>query len=183
MPLLRTTSILLLACWALCPAFLPADETTDWPQLHGPRRDGVYRGPPLIDTLPAERAKPLWKINVGAGFAGPAVAGGRLVLFHRVDNMEVLDCLDAATGKAIWVSKYPATYNDRFGFDEGPRAVPTIEGGRIYTHGAAGVLSCTELESGKKIWRIDTHASFKPPESFFGTASAPLVYGLSLIHI
>ena len=174
---LRTTTALLLACFLLYPGPLPADEKTDWPQLHGPRRDGIYRGPPLTETLPAERTKPLWKINVGAGFAGPAVAGGRLALFHRVDNMEVLDCLDAATGKAIWVSKYPATYNDRFGFDEGPRAVPTIEGGRIYTHGAAGILSCTELESGKKIWRIDTHASFKPPESFFGTASAPLVYG------
>ncbi|MFP6739456.1 MAG: PQQ-binding-like beta-propeller repeat protein [Planctomycetota bacterium] len=177
MPPLQTTAVLFLACCLLSPAFLCADEKTDWPQLHGPRRDGIYRGPPLTDTLPAGRAKPLWKKNVGQGFAGPAVAGGRLVLFHRVDNMELLDCMDAATGKAIWSSKYPATYRDRFGFDEGPRAVPTIEGGRIYTNGAAGTLSCTDLESGKKIWRIDTHAAFKSPESFFGTASAPLVYG------
>ena len=177
MPPLRTTPVLFLACCLLCPALLPADEKTDWPQLHGPRRDGIYRGPALTDTLAAGRVKPLWKKNVGQGFAGPAVAGGRLALFHRVDNMEVLDCMDAATGKAFWTSKYPATYRDRFGFDEGPRAVPTIADGRIYTHGAAGILSCTDLESGKKIWRVDTHASFKPPESFFGTACAPLVYG------
>ncbi|MEC7923302.1 MAG: hypothetical protein VX496_07900, partial [Planctomycetota bacterium] len=65
MPPLRTTAFLFLACCLLSPAFLCADEKTDWPQLHGPRRDGIYRGPPLTDTLPAGRVKPLWKKNVG----------------------------------------------------------------------------------------------------------------------
>ena len=58
------------------------------------------------------------------------MAAGRLLLIHRLSNEEVLDCLDVGTGKTMWTSKYPASYRDRFGFDEGPRAVPTIEGGR-----------------------------------------------------
>jgi outer membrane protein assembly factor BamB len=94
-----------------------------------------------------------------------------------MDEKEILDCLDAATGKPLWSASYPASYRDRFGFDEGPRAVPTIDNGRVYTNGAAGILSCTDLKNGKKIWRLDTHASFKPREGFFGTACAPLASG------
>ncbi len=175
MPAERAILVLLLSCLAPGGASLIADEAMDWPQLQGTRRDGIYRGPPLVDSLPPKGPPAPWKKNVGQGFAGPSVAAGRLLLFHRLNNEEVLDCLDAGTGKTMWTSKYPASYRDRFGFDEGPRAVPTIEGGRVYTNGAAGILSCTDLESGKKIWRIDTHASFKPREGFFGTACAPLV--------
>lgn len=175
MPAKTTIILLLLTCLPRNGAPIRADEATDWPQIHGARRDGLYRGPALMDSLPAGGPAIPWKKKVGAGFAGPVVSAGKLVLFHRQDGKEILDCLDAATGKSLWTSSYLAGYRDRFGFDEGPRAVPTIDDGRVYTNGAAGILSCTDLESGKKIWRLDTHASFKPRESFFGTACAPLV--------
>ena len=32
----------------------------------------------------------LWQKKVGAGFAGPVVADGKLLLFHRLGNAEVL---------------------------------------------------------------------------------------------
>ena len=173
----RTITVLILAALPAITAAAGADEAADWPQLHGPRRDGVYRGPALVDSLPSAGPAVTWRKKVGLGFAGPSVADGKLVLFHRMAEKEILDCLDAATGKPLWTASYPASYKDRFGFDEGPRAVPTIDNGRVYTNGAAGILSCTDLKNGKKIWRLDTHASFKPRESFFGTACAPLVSG------
>ena len=173
----RTITVLILAVLPALTAAADADEAADWPQLHGPRRDGVYRGPALVDSLPSDGPAVTWRKKIGLGFAGPSVADGKLVLFHRMAEKETLDCLDSATGKPLWTASYPASYKDRFGFDEGPRAVPTIDNGRVYTNGAAGVLSCTDLKNGKKIWRLDTHASFKPRESFFGTACAPLVSG------
>ena len=177
MPLRRTITVLLFAGLLAGAEAVHADETADWPQLHGPGRDGVYRGPAFVDALPPGGPAISWKKKVGQGFAGPAVADGKLALFHRVADKEVIDCLDAVTGKLLWTTSSPAGYRDRFGFDEGPRAVPTIANNKLYTHGAAGMLSCTDLKTGKKIWRVDTHDTFKPRESFFGAACAPLVSG------
>jgi len=55
----------------------------DWPQFLGADRNGVYTGPPLADSWPASGPKVVWRKQVGAGFAGPVVANGRLILFHR----------------------------------------------------------------------------------------------------
>ena len=141
----RTISVLILAALLAITAAEGADEAADWPQLHGPRRDGVYRGPALVDSLPSAGPAVTWRKKIGLGFAGPSVADGKLVLFHRMAEKEILDCLDAATGKPLWTASYPASYRDRFGFDEGPRAVPTIDNGRVYTNGAAGILNCADL--------------------------------------
>ena len=59
-----------------------------------------------------------WKLDVGQGWAGPVVAGGRLILFHRVEIDEVVVALDPATGKEQWKFAYRTRYRDDFGFDE-----------------------------------------------------------------
>src|SRR2546427_12303123 len=99
---------------------------TDWPQFLGPERNGVYRGPALAESWPSGGPRQVWKKQVGAGFSGPVVAQGRVILFHRVGNKEVVESLDARTGTSQWQYSYPTTYRDDFGFDEGPRAVPVI---------------------------------------------------------
>ena len=51
----------------------------DWPQFLGPRRDGSYQGKAFPPGQPPVRQ--LWQTQIGAGFAGPAVAEGKLILF------------------------------------------------------------------------------------------------------
>ena len=119
----------------------------------------------------------MWKRAVGAGFAGPAVVGDRLVLFHRVNNRETVEAMDANSGKTIWTFDYPTSYRDDFGFDEGPRAVPVIAGGRVFTHGADGWLHGLDFESGKMLWSSDTRKVFDAPKGYFGVAASPLVDG------
>ncbi len=147
----------------------------DWPQFLGPSRNGVYSGNDLAAKWPAAGPAVVWKKDVGAGFSSPVVADGRLILFHRVADKEVVEALDAATGRAIWSFEYPTQYRDDFGFDEGPRSAPTVAGGRIYTFGAEGTLHCIDFATGKKIWRLDTHKQFQVEKGFFGAAGAPLV--------
>src|SRR5216683_8030967 len=89
----------------------------DWPQFLGPQRNGVYSGPPLASSWPAGGPRKVWRKPVGQGFAGPVVAGDRLVLFHRVGNEEVVEALDARTGDPRWRYAYPTSYRDDFGFD------------------------------------------------------------------
>lgn len=153
----------------------------DWPQFLGKTRDGVYADPDIASTWPAEGPKVLWKRDVGQGFAGPVVAEGKLVLFHRVDDKERVECLDAKSGAAVWSADYPTTYQDDFGFDEGPRATPAIADGRIFTYGAEGSLHCWEFKTGKGIWAVDTKKEFDSPKGYFGRACSPLVEGKSVV--
>lgn len=153
----------------------------DWPHILGPQRDGIYRGSALSATWPKQGPKILWQKAVGAGFAGPSVAAGKLILFHRQDDNEVIECFDAGSGKSLWAYKYPSHYADDFGFDDGPRAVPTITGDRIVTLGANGMLTCVSLKDGTKLWQIDTRKRFHAGKGFFGMACSPLVEGDNVI--
>jgi outer membrane protein assembly factor BamB len=156
-------------------------KAEDWPQILGPTRNGVYAGPPIARTLPKSGPPLVWKREVGAGFAGPAVSAGRLVLFHRVAARETIEAMDAATGKTIWTVDYPTAYRDDFGFDEGPRAIPLIAGGRVFTHGADGMLQALDFASGNKLWAVDTRRDFSVAKGYFGAASSPVVDGDRLL--
>lgn len=147
----------------------------DWPQYLGAARDGVYRGVALADSWPAGGPRALWKRPVGEGFSGPVVADGKLILFHRVKAEEVVEAMDAATGAPVWRYAYATTYRDDFGFDEGPRAVPVVANGVVYTFGAQGQLHAVGLADGRKRWSEDTATRFKVAKGFFGAAGSPLV--------
>jgi outer membrane protein assembly factor BamB len=147
----------------------------DWPQFLGPQRNGVYSGPALAPSWPAGGPRKLWEKHIGQGFAGPVVAGDRLILFHRVGREEVVDAMDARTGAAVWHFAYPTTYRDDFGFDEGPRAVPVVAANRVYTFGAEGQLHALDLATGRKLWSVDTRTRFNVRKGFFGAAGSPLV--------
>ena len=147
----------------------------DWPHFLGPGRDGRYLGPPLARSWPGGAPRTLWRRPVGEGFAGAVVAGGRLLLFHRVRGREVLEALDAETGSALWRYDYQTTYRDDFGFDEGPRSAPVAAGGRVYAFGAQGQLHAVDLDTGSGVWSVDTRARFRFRKAFFGAAGSPLV--------
>ena len=147
----------------------------DWPQILGPERNGVYRGPALAEAWGAQGPRVVWRKMVGAGFSGPVVVQGRVILFHRVGSEEVVESLDARTGAAQWRYAYPTVYRDDFGFDEGPRAVPVVAGGIIYTFGAEGQLHAIDLAKGTRVWSEDTMRRFKVAKGFFGAGGSPLV--------
>ena len=164
--------LLLIPAVALC---------ANWPQFLGPNRDGSYPDDDVADSFPDSGPAVVWEKSIGAGFSNPVVANGRLILFHRVGGNEVVDALDAETGKPVWRFEYPTSYRDDFGFDEGPRAAPVISGGQVYTFGAQGVLHCLQFAGGGKIWSLDTHKEFGVSKGFFGAAGSPLVEGQRVI--
>ena len=149
----------------------------DWPQFLGPERNGRYTGPPLNTDWPSGAPSELWRSSIGEGFAGPIVVGDRLILFHRVDGQEVVEARDAMSGRLIWRHAYRTTYRDDFGFDEGPRAVPVVVDGRVFTFGAQGQLHAVSLETGDLLWSVDTKTRFQFRKGFFGAAGSPLVEG------
>jgi outer membrane protein assembly factor BamB len=147
----------------------------DWPQFLGPTRNGVYVGAPLSQKWAATGPRVIWRRQIGQGLSGPVVAQNRLILFHRVGDREVVESFDALTGTPQWRHAYPTTYRDDFGFDEGPRAVPVVADGVVYTYGAEGKLHAVDLTTGKSLWNIDGMRQFDVAKGFFGAAGSPLV--------
>jgi outer membrane protein assembly factor BamB len=153
----------------------------DWPQFLGPDRNGISSETNLGGAWPSEGPPVRWEKKVGQGFSGPVVAGGKLILFNRVGDQEIIECLDAKTGHGIWHVEYPTHYQDDFGFDEGPRGTPAIAGGSVYTMGAEGAVYCVDLQSGHPKWHVNCKEKFQTPKGFFGMACSPLVEGSAVI--
>ena len=162
---------LVVGCWSFSAV------AADWPQFLGPTRNGLSTETNLAVSWPAEGPKTIWQTNIGQGFSGPVVAQGKLILFHRLDDQETIDCLDAKNGKPLWRFQYPTHYQDDFGFDEGPRGTPAISEGKVYTMGAEGVVTCLDFSTGKKIWSVPAQEEFHAGKGFFGMVCSPLVEG------
>jgi outer membrane protein assembly factor BamB len=163
----------------------------DWPQWLGPHRDSVWRETGIVEQFPAEGLPVLWRVPVAFGYAGPAVAGGRVfVMDYVVESGEVTNnpggrdvltgqervlCLDAATGALIWKHQYDRPYH--FSYGGGPRCTPTVVDGKVYTLGAEGNLSCLRAEDGQLLWSVDFVEDYGAKNPFWGVAAHPLVDG------
>ncbi len=156
-------------------------QAADWPQFLGSDRNGISAETNLAGAWPSDGPPVRWKKDVGQGFSGPVVAHGKLILFHRKADQEIIDCMDAKTGGDVWRFAYPTSYQDDFGFDEGPRGTPAIVDGKVYAMGAEGFVHCVDFQSGKEIWHADCKKDFQSPKGFFGMACSPLVEGGAVI--
>lgn len=164
---------LVVGCWF---ALWSVSAAGDWPQILGPNRNGVGTN----EKFAAKDFAKEWQADCGSGLAGVAVADGLVVLFHRLGDQETLTAFDA-TGQQRWSTGFPCSYQASIVDDDGPRAVPTIQNGRVYAYGVQGGLYCVELKTGKILWTRATHREFQAPEGYFGAGSAPLVEGSLVI--
>ncbi len=162
----------------------------DWPQWLGPQRDGIWREAGIRKDLKGG-PKVLWRTPVSWGYAGPAVAEGRVYVpdFVITDGefdgnsqggtprtgMERILCLDAKTGEEIWKHEYEVTYT--VSYPGGPRVTPTIQDGRLYFQGTMGHLRCLDAVTGDLFWKHDICAKYKCRPPRWGYASHPLVHG------
>ena len=152
--LFRTAPALLVAALTLA--------ASDWPRFLGPNGDGTSPETGLVDRIPSTGLPVVFDLQVGTGYAGPSIRGGKLALFHRLENTEVLQVLDAASGKPVWRHAYPTAYRDPYGYNNGPRSAPLLTTNRVYTFGAEGKLTCLDLATGAELWQRDTLRFLRP---------------------
>src|SRR5262245_6975854 len=165
----------------LLVVLVAASPAADWPQWLGPKRDGST-SEKVAPWKTKDDLVVAWKQAIGEGYSSPVVAGGRVFVHARVKDKEEEEvvALDAATGKPLWKDAYerPA-YKSVVG--TGPRATPTVANKRLYTIGINGVLSCYEVEKGKRLWQTDLYKHFKADLPGFAVCCSPLVIGNRVI--
>ena len=154
----------------------PQNITEDWPKFLGLHQNSTSRETNLLTDWPPQGPPVLWSRPIGVSYGSPVVSRGRLILFHRIGNEEVIECVDALDGsKVYWTDTYPTTYRDRYGYNGGPRSSATIDGDRVYTNGAQGVLTCLDVETGARIWQRQVSRDFNVLQGFFGVGTAPVI--------
>jgi outer membrane protein assembly factor BamB len=166
----------------------------DWPRWMGSKGDGVWRESGIVESFPAEGPAILWRKEIAAGYAGPAVAGSRVYVMDRIKDSglgrevennlrqhgeipgsERVVCLDAATGDEIWTHVYERSY--KIAYPTGPRCTPLIDGDRVFTLGAMGDLLCLNAESGEVVWGKQLTEIYQTKPPAWGYAAHPLLVG------
>ena len=120
----------------------------DWPEWLGKGRRGEYKESGILETFPAGGLKVKWRTPIHAGYAGQAVAGGRVFAadFRMLKpgegppsppemnmrcatglvGIERALALDESTGKILWTREWEADYTGTMqSYAIGPRATPT----------------------------------------------------------
>lgn len=153
----------------------------DWPIFLGATQDSKSPEKGIIAKWTANRPRIVWQTELGTGYGAPTIAKGRLFQFDRFDNKARVYSLQAETGKELWKFEYRTDYADYFGYNNGPRCSPIVDGNRVYAYGAEGMLTCLTADEGKLLWQVDTKKDFGVVQNFFGVGSTPVVEGDLLI--
>ena len=170
----------------------------DWPQWLGAERDGVWREAGVAGEFPPGGPTVRWRAKVGGGYAGPAVANGRVYVTDwvaggdgkpapdasgrrvRAGKERVL-CLRETDGSVIWTHEYDCPYG--IDYAAGPRATPLVEGNRVYTLGAEGHLICLDTETGKPQWTVRVAGGGMGEVPMWGMAAHPVIEGDLIITL
>jgi outer membrane protein assembly factor BamB len=168
----------------------------DWPQWLGPRRDAIWRESGILEKFPTNGPPVRWHAKIGAGYAGPSVAKGRVYVADRqlaagvrnpadpfdrgvVRGFERVLCLDEADGQVLWKYEYECPYS--ISYPAGPRVTPMVSQGKVYTLGAEGNLFCLDAATGKVLWSREFKKDFGIKAPMWGFAGHPLLDGRRLI--
>ena len=181
---LATCSAVVYQALALLVASAPV-AAEDWPAWRGTDGLAIWSEEGILEELPESGLEVRWRAEVKEGYAGPAVAGGRVFVadFERAGprklaGRERVVALDEETGEHLWTHAWEVSYAAIMGsYAEGPRAVPTVSGNRVYAVGAAGHLVCLDTETGKVVWQKHYPSDYDVGVPIFGFSSSILIRG------
>lgn len=143
--------------------------------------DSVTTETGVVTTWPRDGLKKLWDCKLGSGYAPPSVVDGKLLHIDAFDATTRVSCHNSESGTLIWVFEYQSHYDDYYGYDNGPRCCPLVDGERVYTYGVEGLVHCLDFKTGKRLWQFDTKAKHFFHQNFFGVGSSPVLEGELLL--
>ena len=183
----KTVATLLVISASCNISQLQAQSTqTEWPTFRGADRSGTAPDTGLLTSWPKGGPKRLWKTSgAGQGYAGVAVAGGKLYTLGdgiSGDKNEYLTCFNQADGKFQWKFQTGKPYTSvRKPSWQHSRSTPTVDGDRVYVLTPYGVLWCVGID-GKEKWKVDLVEDFaSKKDDKWGYSESVLIDGDNLL--
>lgn len=147
---------------------VPGDMKGAWPCFHGERLDNISQES-YQPASPNAGFNEYWGLDVGEGFAGAAIRGGRVYLmdYDRDNKADALRCLSLNDGKEIWRYTYPVTIKRNHGMS---RTVPFVTESVVLALGPKCHVTCLDSIGGEKKWSLDLVQAYgtKVPEWYAG---------------
>jgi outer membrane protein assembly factor BamB len=166
----------------------PSAALSTWPQWRGPTHDGIATKEQLVDSFPKDGPPVLWVRDLGQGYSGMAVVGGRVYTQTQTLYEQQLICLAADSGKTLWTLNIGWPY-DGGGLYPGPRSTPAVAGEHVFFVTPQEVVGCARASDGELLWKVDFQEKYvedkkKPRGTEFGYSCSPLVVdGLVILPV
>ena len=188
----RLTQLLVICSLTVLigPSVFAGDPSTakpmDWPHWRGPEMNGISRETGLVTTWDPEGGKGsnlLWKSEELASRSTPIIMNGKLYAIVRDQpetkfEGEKVVCVDAATGKKIWVNRFNVFLSDVPDTRVGWSSVSgDPETGNVFALGVCGYFQCLDGETGKTIWSHSLSEEYGLLSTYGGRTNIPIVHG------
>ncbi len=152
-----------------------------WPWFRGPERDNIGEtGGKLGFDWSASPPRALWSVQLGEGYAAPAVRRGRVYLidYDQAGQADAVRCFALANGEEIWRRSYPVVVKRNHGMS---RTIPSVTDKYVVTLGPKCHLTCMDADTGAIIWQHDLVAEYgvTVPEWYAG--QCPIVDGTRVV--
>jgi outer membrane protein assembly factor BamB len=149
-------------------------DSSHW---RGPAGDGIFdHETTWTSQWPKSGPKVLWTAKVNLGYSAIAVSENRAYTLGNFEGDDLIQCLDATTGKPVWSKKYPQDLVPKYN-PGGPNAPPVIEGSLLYTFSKQGLVACWDKATGEPRWTTNLATETKAPMPTWGFSSAPVIVG------
>jgi len=146
----------------------------DFAQFLGPQRSGVIADVHLARNWETNPPRLIWRRPVGAGWGAFAFAGDLAITQEQQGGEECVVCRRVSNGAELWRHADAINFDSSMG-GPGPRATPTIAGGRVYAVGATGILNCLNGATGEIVWSVDILKDNSAENIAHGVAGSPLL--------
>ena len=145
----------------------------DWPQFLGSQRNGVSTESGLVKEWPTDGPKIVWRTPLGVSMSGIAVSEGRVFTMFQDDSNQYVVALNADDGKEVWRTPIAPLFRNAMG--NGPRATPTVLGGRVFAFTGEGILAAFKASDGKQLWSVNIPKSLGGAPAEYGVSCSPIV--------
>lgn len=152
-----------------------SDLPGNWPSFRGPGYDNIVTdSPPLANSWPADGPEILWSVDIGNGYAAPAVLNGVVYLmdYHEEDRKDILRAFSLEDGSEIWRRSYKVMVKRNHGMS---RTIPAVTEDHIVTVGPKCHVVCLDTATGDFKWGIDLQADYGTVEPLWYAAQCPFI--------
>jgi len=153
----------------------PANLPGAWPQFRGPSRDGINTEPVGVTrNWQPSGPRELWAVDVGEGYAGAAVRGGRVYLmdYDQAKRQDALRCLSLEDGRDIWRYVYPVAVKRNHGMS---RTAPAVTDKLVVGIGPKCHVVCLDPITGDLRWGLDLVRQYSATVPPWYAGQCPLI--------
>lgn len=159
------------------PATLPGA----WPAFRGADGSGaVSQSPALARSWDSSGPRELWGVDLGEGYAGPAILNGRVYVmdYDREKKQDALRCLSLDDGREIWRFAYPMSVKRNHGMT---RTTPSVTDKFVVAMAPKCHVVCLDSVSGELKWSLDLVKDFGTTIPQWYAGQCPLIDGNRVI--